>query len=260
MGGAIAFHMPVPMSVPPGGMPAGDAWLANGMATGGMPMPADAMVAGDLALVAALSLGVLATAAAVAAFLRMTGSGRRRGQSALVREEPADGPEPDSGNPPRQETDEAPHGARSPASGGLPSHDAVPNDREAAPALERTIPLAALPVEPAPASDRAEPRLCGISGDFFGRHFRITDYPLVLGRDPAQCGLVFRTDAAEISRRHCSLSYHAEKGVFLLQDHGSSNGTFLRDGRRLEPNRIYELRPGDRFSLSGGRHWFEVRV
>lgn len=228
-------------------------------------LPAGAMAAGDVTLFAALFLGVVVAAAAVVAFLHMTGSGRRTGEAARTAfpgDEPEQVPDLPAGDAPRTGAEEAPPGARPPASGGRLPIGAVPNERETASALERTLPLAAVPVGSAHPSGggRAEPRLCGIAGDFFGRHFRITDRPLVLGRDPAQCGLVFRMDAAEISRKHCSLAYHAEKGLFLLQDHGSSNGTFLHDGRRLEPNKIYELRPGERFSLSGGRHWFEVRV
>jgi hypothetical protein len=225
---------------------------------------ADALAAGDVTLLAALLLGVAVAAAAVVAFLHMTGSGKRTGNAGrapFVDEESEYFPDPASGDVAGTEAEDAMQGTYPFAPGRISQHDTVPNDREAASALERTIPLAAVSVELAQpsGSGRAEPRLYGISGDFSGRHFRITDRPLALGRDPTQCGLVFRTDAAEISRKHCSLSYHAEKGLFLLQDHGSSNGTFLH-GRRLEPNKTYELRPGDRFSLSGDRHWFEVRL
>jgi hypothetical protein len=222
------------------------------------------MAVGDAPLYVALFVGVVVAAAAVVAFLNMTGNGRRAGdvgRTAFPGGEPEQLPDLPAGDAPRAKAEEVPS-AGPPAPEGQGPNDAVPNEPETASGLERTLPLTALSVELADPSEsgRPEPRLCGIAGDFLGRHFRITDRPLVLGRDPAQCGLVFRMDAAEISRKHCSLAYHPEKGLFLLQDHGSSNGTFLHDGRRLEPYIVYELRPGERFSLSGGRHWFEVRV
>lgn len=189
---------------------------------------------GDLPMAAALLIGVAVAAVAVTAFLRLTRSARRT----AIGEEGRDSPaviDPDQD---------------------------VALERESA--LEKTIPLRALsvdlPREEGSGGGRGEPQLFCLSGDFSGRRFRVGEQPLSLGRDPTQCSLVFRTDAAEISRKHCSLSYHKGKGIFLLLDHGSSNGTYLRDGRRLEPHKVYELRPGDRFFLSGNRHEFEVRI
>jgi len=189
---------------------------------------------GDLPMAAALLIGVAVAAVAVAAFLRMTRSARRT----AIGEQRQD----------------------SPTVTDLDQDSAL--ERESA--LEKTIPIRALSVdllrEDGSGGGRGEPQLFCLSGDFSGRRFRIGEQPLSLGRDPTQCSLVFRTDAAEISRKHCSLSYHKGKGIFLLLDHGSSNGTYLRDGRRLEPHKVYELRPGDRFFLSGNRHEFEVRI
>jgi len=205
---------------------------------------------GDWPLLAALLIGVAVAAAAVAAFLRLTRNARRAAIG-----------EPEQ----REETPQLSSGpGREPALSADPVADRdEAGDEPGMPALEKTIPLRALSVDlPKEGSGegRGEPQLFCLSGDFSGRRFRVGEHPLSLGRDPTQCSLVFRTDAAEISRKHCSLSYHKGKGIFLLLDHGSSNGTFLRDGRRLEPHKVYELRPGDRFFLSGDRHQFEVRI
>jgi len=189
---------------------------------------------GDLPIAAALLIGVAVAAVAVTAFLRLTRSARR------------------TANGEQEQT--------SPSVAVLDQDSAL--ERESV--LEKTIPIRALsvdlPREEGSDGGRGEPQLFCLSGDFSGRRFRVGEQPLSLGRDPTQCSLVFRTDAAEISRKHCSLSFHKGKGIFLLLDHGSSNGTYLRDGRRLEPHKVYELRPGDRFFLSGNRHEFEVRI
>lgn len=115
------------------------------------------------------------------------------------------------------------------------------------------------PVPQAERAEEGEPRLCGLEGEFAGSAYRITDRVLSIGRDAVQCGLVFPNDAGDVSRKHCSLRYDSERRMFLLEDHGSSNGTFLSDGRRLVPGQKYELLSGDEFTLSGHKHRFEVR-
>lgn len=208
---------------------------------------------GDLPLLAALLIGVAVAAVAVAAFLRLTRNARRAAIGETEQREQTPGLSPEPGREPVL------------SAGRVPDQAGDEAEDESAPsALEKTIPLRALavdlPKEEGSGGGRGEPQLFCLSGDFSGRRFRVGEHPLSLGRDPTQCSLVFRTDAAEISRKHCSLSYHKGKGLFLLLDHGSSNGTFLFDGRRLEPHKVYELRPGDRFFLSGDRHQFEVRI
>ena len=106
---------------------------------------------------------------------------------------------------------------------------------------------------------QGKPRIYGIGGTFAGECFRVTDEALLIGRDPAVCHVVFPADAGEISRRHCSIRYDASSGTFYLEDHGSSNGTFLPGGQKLIPGKSYPLKAGDRFSLSGDSHWFEIR-
>lgn len=103
------------------------------------------------------------------------------------------------------------------------------------------------------------PRVCGLEGTFAGTCFRLNGSGLSIGRDPAQCALVFPLSAGEVSRKHCTLRFDEDKRLFVLEDHDSSNGTFLQNGERLKSRRTYELRSGERFVLSGHHHWFEVR-
>ncbi|TJY40867.1 FHA domain-containing protein [Cohnella pontilimi] len=124
-----------------------------------------------------------------------------------------------------------------------------------------TIPLDIVGLKPAsPEPEIAgEPRVCGVDGVFAGSCFRLTGGGVSIGRDPAACSVVFPVEIGEVSRRHCTLTFEESRRLFLLEDHGSSNGTYLPGGRRLEPGKRYELRSGERFSLSGSVHWFEVR-
>lgn len=125
-----------------------------------------------------------------------------------------------------------------------------------------TIPLRSLGspqhgLEPALAG---EPRLVGLKGEFAGDSYRLSDRPIVIGRDGARCGLVYPEERAEISRKHCTVGYDAARRVFTLVDHGSSNGTYLGDGTRIAAEDRRELRTGERFALSGEGQCFEVKA
>lgn len=222
-----------------------------------------------LPLLAAMAFGIVVAVVAVIAFLQMTNQSR-----GISDEQTAAGEET------AEERFEASAGANS---YGGESFSAEPAEAETAGAesfgkkdgnrrdsLFQTMDVAlpgdarqwsspAARPEPAQKAAEGEPRLCGLDGEFAGSSFRVTERALYIGRDALQCGLVFPSDAGDVSRKHCSLRYVADKRTFLLEDHGSSNGTFLSDGRRLVPGRIYELLPGDEFTLSGSKHRFEVR-
>ncbi len=57
-----------------------------------------------------------------------------------------------------------------------------------------------------------------------------------------QQGVHLLVDEATVSRRHAEISY--ANGQFILHDLGSSNGTFVNNGR-LQPASTYVLKPGD---------------
>ncbi|MFC5531503.1 FHA domain-containing protein [Cohnella yongneupensis] len=200
---------------------------------------------GTLPLLAALGLGIAVAIVAVIAFLQMTAKGKIiGGQLRSDMNEDADMP----GEP-----------------------DAEPwNDEESGTEFgydedtltDYTIPITQILAQVAAAepAQEGEPRLCGIEGEHAGASYRLMDRRLLIGRDAIQCGVVFPYEAGEVSRRHCTVRYNPETKMFLLEDHGSSNGTFLASGIRLEPGKQYELRDGDRFSLSGAAHSFEVKA
>ncbi|MEM7393606.1 MAG: FHA domain-containing protein [Verrucomicrobiota bacterium] len=60
---------------------------------------------------------------------------------------------------------------------------------------------------------------------------------LVIGRASQSCHIQLQAD--RVSRKHAALSFLNQQ--LFLEDLGSSNGTFIQDGRRLEPHRIERL-------------------
>jgi pSer/pThr/pTyr-binding forkhead associated (FHA) protein len=72
--------------------------------------------------------------------------------------------------------------------------------------------------------------------------------------------LVFPAESASVSKRHCTVRWDAPRGVFVLEDLGSTNGTFLASGERLTPHVPRDLRPGERFYIGDLRNQFEVAL
>ncbi len=75
--------------------------------------------------------------------------------------------------------------------------------------------------------------ILGISGPLQGSNFS-NSQRLIIGRDPAQCNVVFPAQTPGVSRRHCILERHAD-GIYIM-DLGSTSGTFLQNGQRLPVN------------------------
>jgi len=72
---------------------------------------------------------------------------------------------------------------------------------------------------------------------------------LMIGRNPADCALVFREGTPGISGRHCTVSFDAATGDFIVTDLRSTYGTFMKNGQKLTPGVAYRMKPGDCFYL-----------
>ena len=110
-------------------------------------------------------------------------------------------------------------------------------------------------VVPRPAG---KPVLRGIAGQYAGASIALDGTPSTLGRDPHAANLVFSSETGSVSKRHCTVRWDAARQVFVLEDHGSTNGTYLSSGERLAPGQPRDLRPGDRFYIGDLRNQFEV--
>ena len=75
-----------------------------------------------------------------------------------------------------------------------------------------------------------------------------------IGADPSCCNLVLQNDY--ISKRQVTVSF--TEGGYTVVDHGSTNGTTL-NGAKLQPNRHYPMRSGDRLILANEIVDFEIQ-
>ncbi len=104
------------------------------------------------------------------------------------------------------------------------------------------------------------PALRGVAGQYEGKSFSLDAGPSVLGRDQRAANLVFAPEAQSISKRHCMVSWDATRKTFVIQDLGSTNGTFLSTGERLTPGVSRDLPAGGHFYIGDLRNRFEVRM
>jgi pSer/pThr/pTyr-binding forkhead associated (FHA) protein len=105
----------------------------------------------------------------------------------------------------------------------------------------------------------SRPALRGIAGEYAGKAFSLEGGPSVLGRDQRAANLVFASSES-ISKRHCTVSWDAARKTFVLEDLGSTNGTFLSTGERLMKGQPRDLAAGARFFIGDLRNQFEVRM
>ena len=61
-----------------------------------------------------------------------------------------------------------------------------------------------------------------------------------------------------ISGRHCEIM--SSGGKIVIVDRGSTYGTYLADGRKLEPNVPYDVKNGTVFYLASRENKFEIRM
>jgi hypothetical protein len=102
--------------------------------------------------------------------------------------------------------------------------------------------------------------LLGLSGLFAESIIKLQgDEWITIGRDPLVCQLVYPADAEGISRNHCRVMYSTKGRCFILEDMGSSCGTYVSVGTRLNKNQTVTLKPGDRFYLADTSNAFEVQ-
>ncbi len=137
--------------------------------------------------------------------------------------------------------------------GGLTAFLLVSKKKKAAPAEQapspKPQPEPQPQPEPRPQPQPKQPYLRSLSQQHGGTRVPVGSQPVLIGRDAASCGLVYRQGTPGVSAHHCSLSWDAARGEFLLTDMRSTYGTFLKNGQRLDPGVPFRLQPGDLFYL-----------
>lgn len=116
----------------------------------------------------------------------------------------------------------------------------------------KKTPAQVQPVQPAPAPAPAPqkvPVLRSLAQQHNGVRIPIQGRQILIGTSQGDCQVVFRSGTPGVSRCHCSISWDAATGDFILTDLGSSFGTFLENRQKLAQGVPTRLRPGDRFYL-----------
>lgn len=98
--------------------------------------------------------------------------------------------------------------------------------------------------------------LQGSSGQYAGRQIPVGKV-MTFGRTTG-CDVTFPEGTPGISRVHCQVA--PGSGVVILTDLGSSMGTFLSNGTRLNPNQPHTLRNGESFYLGNQSQSFRVVI
>lgn len=93
-----------------------------------------------------------------------------------------------------------------------------------------------------------------------GACFAVGNTTLIIGRDASVCKIKFKEGSVGVSGKHCSIMYKAETNEFVLIDLGSTYGTFLANGQRLQPNIAYHLKPGETFYVGDKANALLVEV
>lgn len=97
-----------------------------------------------------------------------------------------------------------------------------------------------------------------VRGALSGKSFEVgLSGAILFGRD-ASAVVRFPQDTKGISGRHCEIMSNG--GKLVIVDRGSTYGTYLVDGRKLEPNVPYDINNGTIFYLASRENKFEIRM
>ena len=96
-----------------------------------------------------------------------------------------------------------------------------------------------------------------------GKNGKNTVYPIgidrvVIGRNPAICNIVYPANEIGVSRTHCSIHFNRQVNLFLLEDLGSSCGTYLETGRKVSAGKVVALDKGASFYVASKNNLFTV--
>lgn len=138
-----------------------------------------------------------------------------------------------------------------PYSGNIPnsaSRSSMSSDSSMMPANSPATPQASAPASyGSKSANRA--KLIIQRGGTIGKEFMLTDSESNIGRWDADGGIFPDVDLdqddpeAKVSRRHARIIH--QTGQYLIEDLGSTNGTFINRGRRLLPGNRHPLNNGD---------------
>ncbi len=104
------------------------------------------------------------------------------------------------------------------------------------------------PVAAAPVRKTMTPVVRSLAEQHGNRKVRLDGEALVLGR-ASGCKIAYKDGTPGVSGRHCAILWDPGRERFLVKDMSSTYGTYMENGRRLEPEKLYSLRPGESIYL-----------
>lgn len=93
-----------------------------------------------------------------------------------------------------------------------------------------------------------------------GLTLAVTAAPILIGRDPSNCKIVYAEGTAGVSGRHCSVAFDPSTNDFIITDLRSTYGTFLMSGQKLNPNVPYHVKAGDSFYVGDKQNVLRVEL
>ena len=120
-----------------------------------------------------------------------------------------------------------------------------------------TVTTATQDIAPTVAVESASAVIAGIAGEYKGKDFEI-DGKLVFGRDAKRCNVVLPIDAEGVSGFHCEVTVNG--GRIFLKDLGSTYGTFINNGLKVDAGTAVEISVGDTFYLGSEKTKFAVKI
>ena len=99
-----------------------------------------------------------------------------------------------------------------------------------------------------------------MSAQHGAKAFPVGKAAVTIGRNAAECTIVFKEGTPGVSGKHCSVYYNSDTGIFTLTDLNSSYGTFLSNGMKLAANTPVNLKPGDSFYVGDKANVLKLEV
>lgn len=96
-----------------------------------------------------------------------------------------------------------------------------------------------------PAKKAKQATVRSMSAQHNGVGYPIGTSPILVGRDGANCTIVYREGTPGVSGRHCSIGWDPHTEEFLITDLRSTYGTFLMNGQKLQANVPYHCKSGE---------------
>lgn len=115
------------------------------------------------------------------------------------------------------------------------------------------------PIPPIPPIDPPVPSgsLIGVKGTYAGYTFKIHHgEEIVVGKDARESSVVIDPIYKEVSRKHFSVSYDADRGLYKVVDY-SSNGTWSNSEKLIRGQAAYLL-SGSEIKLANGKNSFRL--